>query len=87
MIENKIHLVKDGVGAVEYILSFRTPTFANIKMKKCACGLRTVRGKRGTEAGALHRPAGRALQQSRLDAVRRRVVRCVRAAAHAARVE
>lgn len=33
MIENKIHLVKDGVGAVEYILSFRTPTFANIKMK------------------------------------------------------
>ena len=34
MIENKIHLVKNGVGAIEYILSFRTPTFANIKMKQ-----------------------------------------------------
>ena len=34
MIENKIHLVKDGVGAVELLLSFRSPTYANIKMKQ-----------------------------------------------------
>ncbi len=34
MIENKIHLVKDGEGAVELLLAFRTPTFANIKMKQ-----------------------------------------------------